>query len=229
MATAWEPIEIQAKTYIKRDLELDWEAQNRPAVFYNRMAAYMKWSISLFNRPPDILLKLKDMTEPDFTDVDFTPTEDMESPAVINTGITGYDICSCGLIGKDAFGNTIYTPEPCEYNVLTGEVTINRGLTPADTLSLNFYKHGEFSEELNQTEQTILAYGIYCAWEHRFDNDAVERTSKIRDGSFSTISEASQTSANTARQKEVMQQLYGMMRQYESNRAYIATVLNGEI
>lgn len=226
MSTAWEPIETQAMTYIKNDLSLDWDMKNRLAVFYNRMAAYMDWAIPLFNRPPEMLLKLQNLTAPDFEDVDYTPTEKQEAPVTIETGLTGFDICSCGLMGKDQFGNVTYSPVSCVYSAETGDVVVNIDLSPVDTLSINLYKSGEFAADLNRTEQTILAYGIYAAWEHRFDNNATERTSKIRDSSFTTISEASQTNSNTARQKEVMQQFYGMLRHYEENRNYIATVLS---
>lgn len=226
MSTAWEPIETQAMTYIKNDLSLDWDMKNRLAVFYNRMAAYMDWAIPLFNRPPEMLLKLQDLTAPDFEDVDYTPTEKQEAPVTIETNLTGFDICSCGLMGKDQFGNVTYSPVQCVYDAESGDVVINTALAAEDTLSINLYKSGEFAADLSRTEQTILAYAIYAAWEHRFDNNATERTSKIRDSSFTTISEASQTNSNTARQREVMQQFYGMLRHYEENRNYIATVLS---
>lgn len=229
MSTAWEPIETQAMTYIKNDLSLDWDMKNRLAVFYNRMAAYMEWAIPLFNRPPEILLKLRDITAPDFEDVDYTPTEAREAPVTIETGLTGFDICSCGLVAKDQFGGVEYTPVSCVYDSASGDVVVNMALTADDTLSINLYKSGAFAADLSRTEQTILAYGIYAAWEHRFDNNAIERTSKIRDSSFTTISEASQTNANTARQREVMQQFYGMLRHYERNRNYIETVLSTSI
>lgn len=226
MSTAWEPIETQAMTYIKNDLSLDWDMKNRLAVFYNRMAAYMEWAIPLFNRPPEMLLKLSRIAAPSFEDMDYTPTEAQEAPVTIETGVVGYDVCSCGLLGKDALGNVTYTPVQCVYDAESGDVVINRSLTTEDTLSMNFYLHGEFASDLNYTEKSILAYAIYAAWEHRFDNNAIERTSKIRDSSFTTISEASQTNANTARQREVMQQLYGMLRHYERNANYLQ-VVNG--
>ncbi len=229
MSTAWEPIEMQAMTYIKKDLSLDWDMKNRPAVFYNRMAAYMQWAIPYFNRPPEILLKLKNLTPPEFEDVDYAPLETQEAPVTIETGITGFDICSCGLLGKDQFGTKTYSPISCVYDGDSGDVVINTALTLDDMLSINLYKRGEFAADLNQTEQSILAYGIYAAWEHRFDNNALERTAKIRDSSFATISEASQTNSGTARQKEVMQQLFGMLRHYEQNKNYINTVLNADI
>ena len=226
MSTNWEPIEIQAMTYIKNDLSLEWDMKNRLAVFYNRMAAYMEWAIPLFNRPPEMLVKLSGTAVPKFEDVDYTPTEAQEAPVTIETGIAGYDICSCGLLDKDTFGDVTYTPIQCLYHAESGDVVINHDLTADDTLSMNFYLHGEFSSDLNYTEKSILAFAVYAAWEHRFDNNAIERTAKIRDSSFTTTSEASQTNANTTRQKEVMRQLYGALRHYEQNSNYLEA-LNG--
>ena len=229
MSTAWEPIETQAMTYIKNDLSLDWDMKNRLAVFYNRMAAYMEWAIPLFDRPPEMLLKLRDITPPEFEDADYTPEEAKEAPVTIETGLTGFEVCSCGLMGKGQFGETTYTPVDSIYDATNGDVIVNITLEPEDTLSINLYRGGEFASELNCTEKAILAYGIYAAWEHRFDNNAIERTAKIRDGSFTTISEASQISANTARQREVMQELYGMLRNYEQNKNYLAAVMSADV
>lgn len=221
--TPIEPIEAQALTYIKNDLSLDWDIRNRTAVFYNRMYQYFRWGVGYFNRPPEMMEKLR-YTAPVFEDLNYTPETGMSAPVTIATGKTGYDICSCGLIDTDAYGNPTYKSVNCTYNSTTGDVVINTYLGALDTVSINFYKSGSIEADLTETEKSILAFAIYAAWEHRFDNNAIERTAKIRDSSFTTISEASQTNANTARQREVMEELYGMMRQYEQNRAYLKAV-----
>lgn len=224
MSTAWEPIEIQAMTYIKNDLSLDWDRKNRLAVFYNRMADYMQWAILYFNRPPEITQMLENYTAPEFEDMDYTPETTQiagDTGVEIPTGITGYSICSAGLTGTDQFGNPTYTPVNCIYASDTGIVILNTDIQAGQTLSLNFYKSGQFNSDLSTAEKGILAFGIYAAWEHRFDNNALERTAKIRDASFTTISEASHMNSNTTRQREVMNELYGMIENYENNRAYL--------
>lgn len=227
MSTAWEGIEIQAMQYINNDLSLDWDRKNRLAVFYNRMAGYMQWAISYFDRPPEMTAKLSKYTAAEFEDLDwvFENSEYVgESGVEISTGMTGYDICSAGLIGTDPYGNPTYSPLQCIYDSNSGDVLFNTDMSAGQTVSLNFYKSGYFEANLSYQEQSILAFAIYAAWEHRFDNNALERTAKIRDASFTTISEASHMSANTARQKHVMEELYGMLRQYEMNQAYLEVV-----
>lgn len=224
MSTSWEAIEIQAMTYIKNDLSLDWDRSNRLAVFYNRMADYMNWAMSYFNRPPEIIAKLEDNTPPEFADMDYTPEEPQiagETGVEIETDMTGYDVCSVGLVGTDPYGNPTYTKIDSIYASDSGVVILNTDIAAGQTLSLNFYKSGQFNQNLSNTEKSILAYAIYVAWEHRFDNNALERTAKIRDASFTTISEASHTNANTSRQKEVLNELYGKLRKYEDDLAYL--------
>ena len=221
MGTTWEQIETQAMTYIKNDLSLDWDMENRLPVYYNRMAGYMRAAIPKFNRPPQMLAKLKQYTAPLFDDFDDTAESDIPAPATIQTGKTGFEICSAGIRGTDSYGNPSYTPlTMTDYNSETGAVTLAEGITAGQTIAFDFYASGRFAQTLNDTEADILAYCIYNVWEHRFDNNAIERQSKIRDSSFTTISEASQTDAGTRRQKEVDSQLFAMMRAYEQNLEY---------
>ena len=66
-------------------------------------------------------------------------------------------------------------------------------------------------------------------YEKRFDNNIIERASKVRDASFTTISEASQTASGTARQTAVDSQLFDKLRKYEQDAVYYKTVLNQDI
>ncbi|PWM20089.1 MAG: hypothetical protein DBX49_01160 [Clostridia bacterium] len=221
MGTTWEQIETQAMTYIKNDLSLDWDMANRLPVYYNRMAGYMRAAIPKFNRPPAMLSKLKQYTAPLFDDFNYTAPATLPAPASIQTGKPGYELCAAGLAATDSYGNPSYTPlTVTNYDSATGEVSIAEGVAEGQTIAFDFYRSGSFAEILNDTEADILAYCIYNVWEHRFDNDAIERQSKIRDSSFTTISEASQTDAGTRRQKEVDSQLFAMMRAYEQNLEY---------
>ena len=226
MGTAWEIIETQAMTYIQNDTSLVWDMRNRLPVFYNRMLAYMREAIPLFNRPAEMVVRLAQNTPPQFTDGVYTVPETTEGSTEIDTGITGYDIASAGILSVDAYGTPQYAPLPVSYESETGQLTISQGLEKDTELSLDFYKSGSFSDDLNATEISILAFAVYFVWEQRFDNDAIERKSKIRDGSFTTISEASQTNANSGRQRLVAEQLYGKMRAYETDVAYLNTVKN---
>ncbi len=226
MGTTFEQLECQAMTYIKNDLSLDWDMQNRLPVFYRRMWNYMQAAIPLFNKPPVMLARLHAYTEPQYSDV-LCRVNDEPSDGTITvaTGIVEMDICSAGVVSNDEFGNPQYLPLTVEnYNAETGEVIISGGISVGDEIDIDFYKSGSFNAELNATECDILAFCIYDVWEHRFDNNALERASKIRDANFTTISEASQTAAGTARQSAVDSQLFDKLRMYEMNASYMKTV-----
>ena len=228
MGTSFEKIECQAMTYIKNDLSLDWDMKNRLPVFYRRMWNYMQAAIPLFNKPPTMLLRLRNYEPPQYSDVLFIVEEEpADGTITVQTAITDMDICSAGVVMDDEFGNPMYVPLTVEnYNAETGEVLISGDMTLGDEIDIDFYKSGSFAIDLNATECDILAFCIYDVWEHRFDNNALERASKIRDANFTTISEASQTNAGTDRQREVDSQLFDKLRMYELNCAYLKTVSN---
>lgn len=221
MGTTWEELELRATTYIKNDLSLDWDKANRLPVFFNRMRAYMVEAIPKFNRPPEMLAKLAAYTAPQFESVSYTTIEGDDQ--TVDTGVTGATVFSVGIIEEDDFGDVQYVPVAnAEYNGETGIVTLVGTFEAGSQVEIDLYTSGAFEAELNETEKGILAFAIYNRYEHRFDNDVLERQSKIRDSAFTTISEASQTQAGTARQREVDSQLYAMLRAYQDNVEYLA-------
>lgn len=230
MGTTFEQIECQAMTYIKNDMSLDWDLQNRLPVFYRRMWNYMLAAIPLFNKPPTMMARLHAYTEPQFSDMIFSVTDEPLGPLAVDTGITDMDICSAGIVRNDEFGSPEYLPLTVDsYNPETGGVVISGTIALGDEIDIDFYKSGSFNVTLNATECDILAFCIYDVWEHRFDNNALERASKIRDANFTTISEASQTAAGTDRQREVDSQLFDKLRMYEQTAAYMKTVANNPL
>ena len=230
MGTAFEQIECAAMTYIKTDLSRDWDMKNRLPVFYRRMWNYMQAALPLFNKPPIMLARLHSYTAPEYSDMLFTVSVEPTSPITVETGITGMDICSAGIVTADEFGNPTYMPLTVDsYDAETGDVVISGQISLGDEIDIDFYKSGFLAADLNPTEADILAFCIYDVWEHRFDNNALERASKIRDANFTTISEASQTNAGTDRQKAVDSQLFDKLRMYELNAAYMKTVANSPL
>lgn len=221
MGTTWEELELRATTYIKNDLSLDWDKANRLPVFFNRMRAYMVEAIPKFNRPPEMLAKLAAYTAPQFETVSYTTIAGEDQ--TVETEVLGATVVSAGIIETDDFGDVEYTPlTDVVYNAETGLVTLVGTFEAGSQVEIDLYTGGTFEADLNETEKGILAFAIYNRYEHRFDNDVLERQAKIRDSAFTTISEASQTQAGTARQREVDSQLYAMLRAYQDNVEYLA-------
>ena len=224
VGTNWEEIEVRAMTYIKNDLSLEWDREKRLPVFFNRMWAYMREAIPVFNRPPEMLVKLSAYTEPRFESVS-TTVEASENDFTIATGFTGFDAVSAGYVTEDELGDVQYAPAPFTYDADTGDVVMT-GPVSGGNVEIDMYKSGSFDAALNDAEKGILAFAVYNRYEHRFDNDVLERQAKIRDSAFTTISEASQTSAGTSRQKEVDRQLFDRLRAYQDNAEYLKVVHN---
>lgn len=221
MGTTWEELELRATTYIKNDLSLDWDKANRLPVFFNRMRSYMVEAIPKFNRPPEMLAKLAAYTAPQFETVSYTTIAGEDQ--TVETEVLGATVVSAGIIETDDFGDVEYTPlTDVVYNAETGLVTLVGTFEAGSQVEIDLYTGGTFEADLNETEKGILAFAIYNRYEHRFDNDVLERQAKIRDSAFTTISEASQTQAGTARQREVDSQLYAMLRAYQDNVEYLA-------
>ena len=224
MGTTWEQVETQAMTYIKNDLSLNHDLNSRLPVFYNRMAAYMRAAMPRFNKPPEMMEKLGQYEAPSFASFAYTPDDDIEIGGSIQ-GEQGYDIVSVGILGEDAVGTPTYTPlEVGGYDPETGEITMNTAVLAETDLIVDFYRSGAFQNDLTDTEIDLLANCIYAVYEHRFDNNILERTSKIRDSSFTTVSEASMTQANTGRLRQVDEELNARLRAYEQGMAYLAVM-----
>lgn len=226
MGTTFEEIECLSMTYIKNDLSLDWDMKNRLPVFYRRMWNYMEHALPLFNKPPVMISRLRNYEAPAWSDILFTVEEEpTDGTVTIRNGFPGFDIVSAGIVTEDAVGDPVYVPLTVDsYDAETGAVVISGDIAIGDAIDIDFYKSGGLDITLNDTEKGILAFCIYDVWEHRFDNNALERASKIRDANFTTISEASQTNAGTSRQKEVDSQLFDKLRMYEMNATYMKTV-----
>lgn len=225
MGTSFEKIETRAMMYIKNDITLDQDMTTRLPLFYNRMKAYMMAGKAYFNKPPKMPSVLSAYTEPEFDEYFYTIVAAESSPVTVETGITGYDICSAGIIADDVYGTPQFTPLDMEsYDPTTGDVVINMDVTEDTDIVLDFYKSGSFDATLDDEQIEILAYCVYVAWENRFENNVLERAAKIRDSGFTPISEASHMDANTNRNKQVMDVLQDWLRRYEQNCKYIEVV-----
>lgn len=208
------------------DDSLIYDLQNRTPLFYSRMTDLILLGIPKFSHPPEMIVKLGNRTEGDFAEYKYPVEAKIESGDTIETDLPGYDIVSCGLIKEDATGVPYYVPLLCEYDSETGIITAGQNVEKGEEIVVDFYKDTVFEEDLNDTEKGILAYATYAAWEQKFDNNAIERMAKIRDSSFSTISEASNTNAATNRLKQVELHLNASIKQYEQGGDYLAVVKN---
>ena len=229
MPTPYEEVIARAMTYIKNDRSLQFDLEQRLPVFYQRMLGYLTAARTLFNRPPEVLDRTAPGTEPFFARLLPDTAEGIPAGSPIAAGVTDCGLCCAGLLTEGEFGGMDYTPLPvAAYDPAAGTVTLGEAVEAGARLELCFYRSGSFAAQLTETEQNILAYALYSVWETRQANDLLERKAKLRDSSFATISEASQTQAATERLQLVEQRLRNMIREYELDAEYRRVVRSRE-
>lgn len=224
MGTPFSDVILNYGMVAINDLRLTAELQENPAKFLRKMSVWLKTAVPRFNKPPEAKEWLR-YTEANYDDFSYTSTEDQDAPAVIETGKTGFELCSAGLsgvIGRDPF----YTPIPdAQYNTETGAVTLPSGLKAGQTVEVDFYSDGSFNNKLPDEMLQILGLCIQFVWEGRFSGDWLTRTPKINDKSFGTKgTEANEIRANTERMNFLQQQLDGELRRFEQALAYRQSV-----
>lgn len=218
MGTMWAEVICDFGMVQINDVRLEEELQNNPALFFRKMALYLKNAIPRFNKPPEEQGRLTG-TPPSYDDYSFTTTEEGEQ--TINTDLTGYSIFSVQQIQVDQFGNPESTPlAGCQYDAETGVVTVPAGLAVGSVLSIDFYTDGEFDNDLSLDEKEILGMCLQMVWENRFSGNWLDRVPKPKGKSFDIPSEAPQTNANTSRMKFLQKELNGKMRAYSQMIAY---------
>lgn len=218
--TPWMPIYFAALTLFQGDRQLDWEQAHRPAAFLYRMGTMMGPAIARFTCPPEAAAKLRRFTPPLLESQTHVLTAEEAQAGTLTLpfrlqGTLTAAACSVGTISEDEFGDPEYFPLPAEFNASAGTAQVQvTGLAPGTELTAEFYADGSFAADLNAHEQNILAYCLYLVWEHRWDNDAIQRALKARDSSFSTASEAAHTAADTERLRSADARLHDLMRAY---------------
>lgn len=199
--------------------DINWtkELATSPAQFFRAKSDLIVSSIPLFNRPPEAQGWLT-YTAPEYGDYAYTVPEGSAAPTEIDTGMTGYDLCSAVLVGVDATGFTQYTPIPVEYDAESGIVTISGNVAAGSTVDIDFYTDGVFDYELTPEMCEILAQCIGVKWFNRnFANDWLGNMQKIKDKSFDVGSVSAQMTSVTVRKKEMRTALNDRLLHYEQN------------
>lgn len=228
MGTPWSSVITENALLIINDLRLNNELAENPALFFRKMAFYMKSAIPRFNRPPEIKAWLT-YTEPVYNSMVHTVVDEQPEPIEITTALTGYDLMSAGIMTEDAYGNPVYTPvSGIEYDTETGAITIPASAespVPAGTVySFDFYTDGTFDNDLSDEQRRILALCIQYVWETSFVNDWLNRAPRAKDRSFDAGNVSSQVRANTERINAVKRTLDDEMTGYAQTCAYMEDV-----
>ena len=201
--------------------DVNWarELSENPAGFFRAKSDTLIMSIPQFSRPPEMQAWLK-FTSPMYDSYTATVDADKETGWTLDTGKTGYQLCSGFLIEKGAHGSEIFTPLQCEYDSETGSVTVNMAAPAGSEVDLDFYTDGAFERELDGDQKRILGLCVGYQWYARFANNWLNLQPKIHDKTFDIASESAHMTAVSARMKELRLDLDDALLRYEQNCYY---------
>lgn len=223
MGTSWvEVISNSAMVYID-DVRLQEDAAVDPARFFRRMSLYIELAVPMLNRPPELAARLGEgLIKSEYDDAQWTSTqESTASDTVVQTGKSGYDLFSCVAREEDRTGNVTLTPYPdAAYDKETGAVTFPAQARPGLTYEMDFYQDGSFGEELTASQLRLLGMAVAIVWDERFSRNWLNMQMKIRDSSFSAVSEAAYTKEITARLGRNRAAFRDELWKYEQDCAY---------
>lgn len=221
--TGWSEIICHYAMLLINDDRMADKLKNNPARFLREMSLFMRSAIPRFNRPPEIIQWLKLGDGPKYDSFLWTVPEGEPGPATIPTGMTGYELCSAVIRGKDRYGNLIETPVDVQYDPEAGDVTIAEAI-PGTIYDFDFYTDGYFKNELTQEMKRLLGLCVQSVWENRFTSEWLPRAAKVTDRSFTPPNEANWTRAQEEKRRSLAATLNEELRQYEYNCAYMRTV-----
>lgn len=209
--------EILTNYAMQGNNDLNWleELEISPAGFLRAKSQTVINAIPRFSRPPEMAAWLR-FTPPLYDDATYTAEADQPSGMVIDTGKSGYEICSAVIV--DANGGA--TAVKSTYDAETGSVTIGQEIAAGTVIDIDFYTDGVFENELTEEQKRILGLCVVTDWFYRFTNDWLNMQPKVKDKTFDVGSESAQMTANTAKYKEMRNMLNDAMLRYEENVAH---------
>lgn len=226
MATAWSEVIAAAMIQID-DVRLHKELSVSPAQFYRRLAAIVTQAMPLLSRPPELAAYLKrEMTEPLYDDFSWTSTEESTTQeTAVDTGRTGYELCSVVIREPQPNGTVYYLPAQAEYDAETGIVTFPVQSAVGISYDIDFYTDGSFPD-LTETQLRLFALAIAVVWDERFSRSWLNLQPKIHDESFTTVNEANYMAQVTKRLAENRVSFNDELKWYEQRCAYTTALKN---
>lgn len=228
MGTPWSEVITNSAMVVIDDVRLQEDAAVNPAQFLRRMSLYMDVAIPMLTHPPELAERLTEgMVKAEYADFEWTSTEEsMEQETVVETEKTGFDLCSCVIRRTSARGNNVtYVPYPeVTYDPETGAVTFPAQEAAGVEYMLDFYKDGEFAEDLTARQMRLLGMAIACVWDERFSRNWLNMQMKVHDQSFDVVNESNYIKETTARTGRTRAAFYDELRKYEQDCAYMGTV-----
>ena len=207
------------------DIRLQEQLDENPARFFRRMTLYVRNAVPYFTTPPQMTQRLM-FQDAQWDDFQWRGTASA-SQTVVQTGKTGYQLCSIMTALETNGEEVFWAPyRGANYDPQTGEVTFPPGIADGQIFDMDFYTDWQFDAELNSVEKRILGLCVALVWYERFSTNWLNMQPKIQDQSFSVGSESGHIRAMTERAREFRHTLNSEIRKYEQNLSYQNTVLH---
>lgn len=218
----WTDLIVKAKVIID-DATWDRDLAENPARFFRAKSDYVSMALPLLNRPPNLLTWVKDgMKAPTYNSAEWVSTEEsLSAPTTVQTGMTGYQLCSVCL--RSADGRTQSPYVDFTYDPETGDVVFAVQSAAGLAYDIDFYTDGEF-RDLDETITRLFALAIAVVWDERFDNNWLNIQMKIHDSSFATANEGNYAEKISQRRERNRAAYTDELKQYEQNVAYSSRV-----
>lgn len=217
MATKFSDIITNFAMHFIDDARWQEELATNPAQFFRAKTRFLIGAIPRFNRPANIVAYLCDYTDAIFADYSYTVESHGPDALVIDTGLTGFELCSVGTVETLGTGGVTYTPIPYEYNPETGEVTISNPPGAGTIINIDFYTDGQFTNDLDLTQKRIMGLCVAVDWYYKFANNYLNVANLIQDKSFSRNSVSEHIRVNTDRFRMLDGDLSSELLRYEQS------------
>lgn len=226
--TMWADI-LTASMVVVNDIRWKEQLATSPAQFYRAKSLLIQRAYPMLSKPMQLLFKLQNgMVAPKYDEFEWSSTEESiqaESTAV-ETGKTGFTLCSVVLLKPLDNGSVAYAPYPqAVYDPDTGVVTFPRQTRQETRYLLDFYTDGSFPD-LTPKQMDLMALAVAEVWREHFDNDWLNEQPKIHDESFDTVNEANYLDKSSKKQQVKRIAFNDALKDYEQLCQY-AAVLGG--
>lgn len=227
MATTWADVVAASLVQID-DVRLEEQMTVSPAQFYRRMSAIIEQAIPLLAKPPELLTYVTASMElPNYDDYEWTSdAASTLAPTSVQTGMTGFDLCSVTKREQRPNGTISLIPYPsAAYDPETGIVTMPVQPSAGIGYDFDFYTDGVFPT-LTETQTRLMALAVAVVWDERFSRNWLNMTAKIHDDSFQTVNESNYIGQVTKRLHDNRIAFGNELRAYEQLCAYTGVFRN---
>lgn len=219
---------IQKAMVVIDDVRLTQQLSQNPALFYRRMSGYVDLAVPMLSSPPELYTYIAEGFEPpQFADSVWVSTEEsMSEVTEVDTGITGFDLCSVSVYSTDGKQVAAYTE--AQYDAETGIVTFPIQSAEGIVYDIDFYKDGTVAD-LTPQMMRLFALAVAVMWNERLDNNWLNIQPKIKDSSFETINESNYIDKMTLRGREKRREFTDELKKFEQTAMYQKIVNNNPI